>query len=272
MRSSMIPPSSWHSIEYCAWPTSSAPGSLTSAYRRNATASPPWTPTSPMCERPKRPTAFRTVRCSSMIEVYWTGISNPANGTRRAPALTWASWSGVRSSAACVTCPSVRFRCGSRRGLGAAGVWVAGIGLGIGRRRHRCLLTRGQHLRGPLHHCPLRRVREERERLDHRKPAYLVELGVVVLDAATHGTHEIEVDRLVEAGRATDEEVADGANRLLELHLEPRLLARLAQRRLLQGLARVGCALWERPERRAAAMDERDFSAAIREAVGDAAS
>ena len=75
MRSSMMPPSSWHSIEYWAWPSESVEGSLTTAWPRKSTARRPRTSTSPMCDRSKRPTAERTVRCSSMIEVYWTGIS-----------------------------------------------------------------------------------------------------------------------------------------------------------------------------------------------------
>ena len=35
-------------------------------------------------------------RCSSVIAVYWTGISHPANGTRRAPRAAWRSYRGVR--------------------------------------------------------------------------------------------------------------------------------------------------------------------------------
>ena len=39
----------------------------------------------------KSPTAHRTVRCSSMMPVYCTGISHPPNGTIFAPALRWTS-------------------------------------------------------------------------------------------------------------------------------------------------------------------------------------
>ena len=46
----------------------------------------------------KRPTARRTARCSSMIPVYCTGMSQPPKGTIFAPALTWTSRSGVRLS------------------------------------------------------------------------------------------------------------------------------------------------------------------------------
>ncbi len=51
-----------------------------------------------MWETSKTPALVRTARCSSMIELYWTGISQPANGTSRAPAATWRSCSGVRFS------------------------------------------------------------------------------------------------------------------------------------------------------------------------------
>ncbi len=48
-------------------------------------------------ELPKRfRTATRTVRCSARMPSYCTGISQPANGTRRAPAATWRSCRGVR--------------------------------------------------------------------------------------------------------------------------------------------------------------------------------
>ena len=73
-------------------------------------------------------------------------------------------------------------------------------------------------------------MREEREGLVELDPADLVELGVVGVDAAAHRAHEEEVDGLVEAGRAADEEVADGPQRSLDLDLEAGLLPRLAQR------------------------------------------
>ena len=48
-----------------------------------------------MCETSKTPQSVRTARCSAMTPSYWTGISQPAKGTMRAPAATWRSWSGV---------------------------------------------------------------------------------------------------------------------------------------------------------------------------------
>ena len=44
-----------------------------------------------MCETSKTPASERTARCSGMTPSYWTGISQPANGTMRAPAATWRS-------------------------------------------------------------------------------------------------------------------------------------------------------------------------------------
>ena len=50
-----------------------------------------------MCETSKTPQSVRTARCSGITPSYWTGISQPANGTIRAPAATCRSWSGVCS-------------------------------------------------------------------------------------------------------------------------------------------------------------------------------
>jgi len=44
------------------------------------------------------PHASRTAMCSSRTPVYCTGISQPAKSTRRAPAASWRSNSGVRRS------------------------------------------------------------------------------------------------------------------------------------------------------------------------------
>ena len=51
-----------------------------------------------MCETSKTPAEVRTATCSWRIPSYWTGISQPANGTSRAPARSWRSNSGVRRS------------------------------------------------------------------------------------------------------------------------------------------------------------------------------
>src|SRR4051812_28219656 len=49
-----------------------------------------------MCETSKTPESVRTAMCSGITPSYWTGISQPANGTIRAPRATCRSKSGVR--------------------------------------------------------------------------------------------------------------------------------------------------------------------------------
>ena len=88
---------------------------------------------------------------------------------------------------------------------------------------------------------------------------------------AADRAHQEEVDRLVEAGRAADEEVADRAQRRLDLDLDAGLLARLAQGGLLDRLARVGRSLRQRPQDRGAPMDEEDLDDAVDRAMDDAA-
>src|SRR5450755_1842586 len=51
-----------------------------------------------MCETSNTPAWRRTAMCSGRIPAYWTGISQPENGTSRAPAAAWRSCSGVRRS------------------------------------------------------------------------------------------------------------------------------------------------------------------------------
>src|SRR5205823_182221 len=51
-----------------------------------------------MWETSKAPQSLRTARCSGMTPSYCTGISQPANGTIRAPSATCCSWRGVRRS------------------------------------------------------------------------------------------------------------------------------------------------------------------------------
>ena len=94
MRSSMIPPSGAQIIEYWARPMARLAGSDTRAAASASPASWPTTYSSPMCDRSNSPTACRTVRCSSMIELYWTGMSQPPNSISRAPSSRWVSVSG----------------------------------------------------------------------------------------------------------------------------------------------------------------------------------
>src|SRR5918995_3327420 len=73
-----------------------------------------------MWETSKTPQSLRTARCSGMTPSYWTGISQPAKGTRRAPAAACRPWSGVRRSVCTAltltTAESTRPR--TSRGLG----------------------------------------------------------------------------------------------------------------------------------------------------------
>jgi len=49
-----------------------------------ATAFGPVSQSSPMCDTSNNPARCRTASCSAEMPLYWTGISNPANGTIRA--------------------------------------------------------------------------------------------------------------------------------------------------------------------------------------------
>src|ERR1700737_2287799 len=48
-----------------------------------------------MCEMSKSPATFRTAKCSSRIDVYCCGSSQPPKSTMRPPRATWRSYSGV---------------------------------------------------------------------------------------------------------------------------------------------------------------------------------
>src|SRR5947209_4431425 len=52
-----------------------------------------------MCERSNKPARLRTASCSLRIPPYCTGISNPPNGTIRAPSARWVSCRAVRRRA-----------------------------------------------------------------------------------------------------------------------------------------------------------------------------
>ena len=82
--------------------------------------------------------------------------------------------------------------------------------------------------------------------------------------------HQVEVDGLVEAGLAADEEVGDRVERLLHLDREAGLLARLAGRRLGERLTGVRRSLRERPQPGMAPMDEGYLGAAADGPMDDA--
>ena len=98
IRSSTIPPESLVRSVYCAWPSSSRSRSFESSDCRRPWARGPSTSSSPMCETSKTPQSVRTALCSGMTPSYCTGISQPANGTMRAPRATCRSKRGVRRS------------------------------------------------------------------------------------------------------------------------------------------------------------------------------
>ena len=65
----------------------------------------------PICETSNSPTPPRVARCSVTIDEYWTGISQPAKSTRRAPFAACQSCSGVlRRSAVTARRPSTTRR------------------------------------------------------------------------------------------------------------------------------------------------------------------
>ena len=97
-RSSSTPPSSRQSTEYWAPPIAIFETSFESTRWRKRSASGPLVSISPMCETSNAPAPVRTATCSCLMPSYWTGISQPANGTSRAPAARWRSKSGVRRS------------------------------------------------------------------------------------------------------------------------------------------------------------------------------
>src|SRR5450631_3858510 len=72
--------------------------SFVRSWLRNSAAAAPLTVTSPMCEISKIPTALRTARCSSVMLVYCTGISQPPKSISFAPSFLCASNNAVRFS------------------------------------------------------------------------------------------------------------------------------------------------------------------------------
>src|SRR5262245_47477798 len=210
-----------------------AAGSDTRAAASAGPASGPSTYSSPMCDRSNRPARSRTVRCSSMIEPYWTGISQPPNSMSRAPSARWTSASGVRwtgRSGASVTARPRRRRSRRRFGRRRAGPRLAVETLG--RPRDEVALgLEGEHRRGGL----------------ERDPANLVELVVVTREVAADRVHQEVVDGLVDPGARLDERVLDRIERRVDPDLEPGLLLDLAHRGLLAALARDRRALGQRP-------------------------
>src|SRR3990172_7781923 len=77
--------------EYCTWPTPSREASFVVICCTASRAPRPLNSNSPICETSNRPALLLTARCSSRIPAYWTGISQPPNGTILAPSCRWTS-------------------------------------------------------------------------------------------------------------------------------------------------------------------------------------
>ncbi len=96
MMSSITAPSGSSKYEYCEPPTLMSYTSLVDTASRNAAAFGPRASRTPMWLTSNSPAALRTAACSSPTEVYHTGISQPPNGTIRAPAALCVSYKPVR--------------------------------------------------------------------------------------------------------------------------------------------------------------------------------
>src|SRR5713101_5369600 len=86
VRSSIMPPVGVHIGEYRPCPTVNRLASFGIKRCTDSSAPGPVISISPMWETSKSPAAVRTLRCSSTMPVYWTGISQPPNSIMRAPA------------------------------------------------------------------------------------------------------------------------------------------------------------------------------------------
>src|SRR5512136_2257281 len=105
-KSSRIPPSSKHKRQICAEPISSLVGGLVSSLSREPPAFLPVIQTLPMSETSKIPAPERTALCSSRIEVYQTGNSQPAKSIILAPSSRCTSLRGVFFSSLIISPPA----------------------------------------------------------------------------------------------------------------------------------------------------------------------
>src|SRR3982074_2402394 len=95
----MTPPSSWHMSVYMAWPPARVARSLVIRRWRQTSAPAPSTTRRPICEMSNSPATFRTAKCSSRMDVYCCGSSQPPKSTIRPPRTRWREYSGVRLGA-----------------------------------------------------------------------------------------------------------------------------------------------------------------------------
>src|SRR6185312_444198 len=201
----MIPPRSFVRSVYWAPPGSIRPSSFESSSWSSSGALGPSTSSSPICETSKAPASSRTARCSWITPSYWTGISQPANGTIRAPRATWRSCSGVRRSV-CTAADAT------------AGVRTAGA-LAVAEERRYV-----EHLRGDVEALvPLALALDRR--LRHGDPRALrpaLALLALAEPGGDHGDADLVAHRRVDHGAEDDHRVrvrggGDDLGRLVDL-------------------------------------------------------
>src|SRR5690348_13262307 len=229
IRSSRTPPSGAQIIEYWARPVVKASGFETTAPASASPAVAPSTMSSPMCERSNRPTRSRTARCSSRIEVYCTGIRQPAKSIMRAPRASWRLASGVSWMTDSVVPGSVTNPAPDRSRDSLRRRW------------------RRQDAGRVGHECALGLEGQQGGRLREIDPADLIELMIMSFQRPTDRLHQEIVDGLVDPRPRLHERVVDPIERSGDPHLEPGLLADLTQRRLFGRLVTLRGAFGERP-------------------------
>ena len=90
-----MPPCSLGRQEYCTRPGVRAATSFEVIFCKKGSACGPLTQNSPMCDTSNTPTAWHTVRCSSMMPVYSMDMLYPANSCILAPSEMCFSVNGV---------------------------------------------------------------------------------------------------------------------------------------------------------------------------------
>src|SRR5262245_58426798 len=173
-----MPPRSFVRSVYCASPSPRRSRSLESIDWRKAAAAGPSTWSWPMCETSNAPAAVRTARCSGITPAYWTGISQPANGTILPPAATCRSWSAVlRRVAFTAATLAPRQRAGALVAQEARDVdlFVVVARARVEPRRRRGLLRRARRERGGRLDAAASRTPAAEAGGDHRDADVLAE-------------------------------------------------------------------------------------------------
>src|SRR5688500_815207 len=150
-----------------------------------------------MCDRSNSPAADRTARCSSMIPLYCTGISQPPNSMIRAPRAVWRSLSGVTwtlASAVSVTSGALAGGGGSAGRIGAIRKVPGSLRPG-----------RIQRPRGASDERPLGLERQRVPGVVEADPANRLELVVVAGEVAADRFHQEVMHGLVDPDAALHE-------------------------------------------------------------------